>query len=42
MSDFRKKKFDILVSTNLMSRGIDVVHVKTVVNFDAPSTITDY
>ena len=42
MEEFRTGKVDVMVTTDLMSRGIDVENIKHVVNFDAPKTITDY
>lgn len=36
MSDFRKGKFPILVSTDVAARGIDVDDVEAVINFDLP------
>ena len=35
-------KFDILVATDLASRGLDVEGVKLVINFDAPKNIQDF
>ncbi|MCH5286312.1 MAG: DEAD/DEAH box helicase [Christensenellaceae bacterium] len=37
MSDFRKGKFPILVSTDVAARGIDVDDVEAVINFDLPA-----
>lgn len=42
MEDFRNRKVDVMVTTDLMSRGIDVEQIRHVVNYDAPRTITDY
>jgi superfamily II DNA/RNA helicase len=42
MDSFRAGSLDALVTTDLMSRGIDVEHIKHVINFDAPHTIVDY
>lgn len=36
MEDFRAGKFNMLITTNLLARGIDNVLVKWVVNFDLP------
>lgn len=42
MARFKRHRIDILISTNLASRGLDVEGLKCVVNYDAPSTIVDY
>eukprot|EP01015_Nassula_variabilis_P037651 TRINITY_DN999_c0_g2_i1.p2 TRINITY_DN999_c0_g2~~TRINITY_DN999_c0_g2_i1.p2 ORF type:complete len:167 (-),score=47.48 TRINITY_DN999_c0_g2_i1:40-540(-) len=39
---FKKQKYDILVATDLASRGLDVEGVKLVINFDAPKNIQDF
>ncbi len=39
---FRKGKYDILVATDLASRGIDVSEVTHVINFDMPNTVDTY
>lgn len=42
MARFRDGKSEILISTDVMSRGIDVSHLKTVINYDFPKNIFDY
>ena len=42
MGGFRKGKFDILVATDIASRGIDVEQVSHVVNFDMPDSPEAY
>jgi ATP-dependent RNA helicase RhlE len=42
MDGFRKRRFDILVATDIASRGLDVEQVSHVVNFDMPSTAEAY
>ena len=42
MGGFREGRFDILVATDLASRGIDVAGVSHVINFDVPSTPEAY
>lgn len=42
MDDFKKGKTRILVSTDLLSRGIDVQQVSIVINYDIPSTVDKY
>jgi ATP-dependent RNA helicase DDX19/DBP5 len=36
MKDFRSGVFKVLVTTNVLSRGIDILQVTLVVNFDMP------
>ena len=33
---FKEGKFDILLATDLASRGIDIKEVKSVINFELP------
>ena len=42
MEDFRNHEFDILVATDLISRGLDIPSVTHVINFDSPDSIEDY
>lgn len=42
MGGFRKGNFDILVATDIASRGIDVAQVSHVVNFDMPDSPEAY
>ncbi|XP_028595409.2 putative ATP-dependent RNA helicase DDX28 [Podarcis muralis] len=39
---FQKGQFDILVCTDIASRGLDTTHVELVVNYDFPATLHDY
>ncbi|CAG7731589.1 unnamed protein product [Allacma fusca] len=39
ISAFRKKEKDILVATDVAARGLDIPHIKTVVNFDVARDI---
>jgi ATP-dependent RNA helicase RhlE len=39
---FRNKKYQILVATDIMSRGIDIDNISHVVNFDMPQDAEDY
>ena len=42
MTGFRRREFDVLVATDIASRGIDVEQVSHVVNFDMPGTPEAY
>ena len=42
ISGFRKGKYDILVATDIASRGIDVSDVTHVINYDMPNTVDTY
>lgn len=42
MKDFKNGKIDILVATDVVSRGIDINDIKLVVNYDIPHDPEDY
>lgn len=42
MRGFRERKFEILVATDIVARGIDVSDVSHVINFDVPNTPEAY
>jgi ATP-dependent RNA helicase RhlE len=42
MQGFRKRRFDVLVATDIAARGIDVQGVSHVINFDVPNTPDAY
>lgn len=42
LSEFKKYEIDILVATDVASRGIDVPDITHVINYDPPATFTDY
>ena len=42
MLDFRNGKIDVLVATDVVSRGIDVTDVPLVINYDVPRDPEDY
>lgn len=39
---FRRSRINILVATDIASRGLDVSDIKHVINFDYPNTTEDY
>ena len=39
---FKKYEIDILVATDVASRGIDVPDITHVINYDPPATAADY
>jgi superfamily II DNA/RNA helicase len=42
MKEFKNGRIDILVATDVVSRGIDIIDIKLVVNFDIPHDPEDY
>jgi len=42
MEDFRSGKVRVLISTDLLARGIDVQHVSLVINFELPANRENY
>lgn len=42
MNGFRKRRFDVLGGMGIAARGIDVLQVSHVVNFDMPNTLDAY
>jgi superfamily II DNA/RNA helicase len=42
MADFRSGKSRVLVSTDLLSRGIDIQQVSVVINYDIPVKVESY
>jgi superfamily II DNA/RNA helicase len=42
MRKFKAKKVQVLVATDIVSRGIDVKELKLVINFDVPDEAEDY
>lgn len=42
IGDFRRGKIDLLVATDIAARGIDVVEISHVINFDMPDSVDAY
>src|SRR5690554_1727785 len=42
MHEFRNERVDILVATDIVSRGIDIDDITLVINFDVPYDVEDY
>ena len=42
MNGFRQRRFDVLVATDIVARGIDVTGVSHVINYDVPNTPEAY
>ena len=41
-ADFKMQEAEVLVATDLASRGLDIPHVSHIINFDFPKTAADY
>ncbi len=42
LRNFKSKKLQLLVATDILSRGIDIDSIELVINFDVPSDAEDY
>ena len=42
IQDYRDKRFQVLVATDLAARGLDVPHIELVINYDLPQCPEDY
>jgi ATP-dependent RNA helicase DDX42 len=42
ITKFRRKQLNILVATDVASRGLDIQHIKTVINYDVARDITTH
>ena len=42
LQEFKDARWEVLVTTDLAARGIDIAKLPTVVNYDLPRSVTDY
>ena len=42
MHEFRNRRIDILVATDIVARGIDIDDIRLVINYDVPHDSEDY
>ncbi|MCT4697467.1 MAG: DEAD/DEAH box helicase [Candidatus Cardinium sp.] len=42
IKDFRSKHYSIIVATDVAARGLDIDHIKHVINYDFPQAAEDY
>lgn len=42
IEDFKNKKFNVLVATDVVARGLDIHHIDSVINYDLPQSPEDY
>lgn len=42
INDFRNKKYRILIATDIAARGLDIPHIKHVINYDLPQCAEDF
>jgi ATP-dependent RNA helicase RhlE len=42
LNEFKEDRWDVVVTTDLAARGIDIVNLPVVVNYDLPRSATDY
>ena len=42
LKEFKEKRWDVLVTTDLAARGLDIEQLPMVVNFDLPRSAVDY
>ena len=42
INDFKKNKYNILISSNLTARGIDIQQLSLVINYDIPGNVNTY
>ena len=42
ISEFKEKKFQVLVATDIASRGLDITDLPCVINYELPAALSDY
>jgi len=42
LTDFRSMKYNVMISSNITARGIDIQQVNIVINFDVPNNVHTY
>ena len=42
LSEFKSNKIQVLVATDIAARGLDIENITHVINFDEPTSYTDY
>ncbi len=42
IASFRKQKYKVMVATDVVARGLDIPHVRHVINYDLPTCPEDY
>lgn len=42
LTDFRNMKYNVMISSNITARGIDIQQVNIVINFDVPNNVHTY
>jgi len=42
IKEFKEKKFQVLVATDIASRGLDIENLSCVINYELPASLSDY
>jgi ATP-dependent RNA helicase RhlE len=42
IKEFKAKKFNVLVATDIASRGLDIVGLPCIINYELPASLSDY